>query len=330
MKRLKLLLAGLDRWQRHNPVAGPAYGVIKKYGDDKGGLLVVGLAWYGFTAIYPLLLVLVTIFGFIGQASLGRGIVTTLHQFPVIGDQFNPGAGGNNLHGSVLGLVIGILGLLYGAQGVTQTAQQAMADTWNVPEVQRPGFVPRMARSLVGLIIIGGAFVVSAGLSSYASGSGRGVVVATGVVFWLVIFNVGFYFGAFRVLTPGDVDTRSLLPGAIVGGVGFTALTTVGTALVQHQLKHVDATYGALGSVLGVVAYLALLAKLSVYAAELNAVLGNSLWPRALPTMTPTDADERVLRSLAHEQRRRQDERIGVGFGSGSQSEAGANAGKGP
>lgn len=323
MNYIKKFLGALDRWQRLNRVAGPLYGVVKKYGDDKAGLLVVGLAWYGFTAIYPLLLVVVTIFGFIGEASLGNGVVQTLHKFPVVGQQFNPGKG--NLHGSPLGLAIGLVGLIYGAQGVTQTAQAAMAQIWNVPEVRRPGFLPRLARSLGGLAAIGAAFLICAVLSTYASSNGRGYAVRVGVIVWLLIANVALYFVAFRVLTPDEVETRRLLPGAIVGGGGFTFLTTVGTALVQHQLKHVNATYGAIGSVIGVIVYLGLLAKLSVYAAELNPVLHRHLYPRALPTTEPTDADYQVIYDLTHQQTRREDQRVGVGFGANARQEASAD-----
>src|SRR5579859_5550475 len=159
MGAVKRLVQKVDGWQRRNRLAGPAYAVVRKFSDDQANLLAVSLGWYGFLAIYPLLLVVVTMLGFIGVSSLGTGIVKTLHQFPVIGSDFNPGQGGTNLHGSVLGLVIGVVGLLYGAQGVTQNAEQAMSEVWNIPHVKRPGFGPRLARSLLGLVIIGGAFV---------------------------------------------------------------------------------------------------------------------------------------------------------------------------
>ena len=71
MKAIKRRLVAVDQWQqRHRPFA-IAYAVIRKFGDDDANLLVVALGWYGFTAIYPLLLVVVTIFGYIGVASLG-------------------------------------------------------------------------------------------------------------------------------------------------------------------------------------------------------------------------------------------------------------------
>lgn len=84
---------------------------------------MVALGWYGFVAIYPLLLVVITIFGFIGAASLGHQIISTLHEFPVVGSQFNPKRSTQSLQGSGIGLAIGLIGLIYSAQGVTQTVQ---------------------------------------------------------------------------------------------------------------------------------------------------------------------------------------------------------------
>src|SRR3984957_597267 len=115
-------LAWADRWQRRHRSGAVPYAVVKKFNDDNANLLVVSLAWYGFTAIFPLLLVVVTVLGFIGQQSLGTGILRTLHEFPVIGSSFKP-ASRSALHGSTIGLIIGLIGLVYGAQGVTQTAQ---------------------------------------------------------------------------------------------------------------------------------------------------------------------------------------------------------------
>jgi len=325
MGALKGLFGLLDRWQRAHKVAGTTYGTIKKFGDDNANLYVVSLGWYGFTAIFPLLLLVVTIFGFIGQGSLGNGIVSTLHKFPVVGSNFSL-TGGSHLHGSVLGLAIGVLGLAYGAQGVTQTAQQAMASVWNVPQFQRTGYLPRLGRSFLGLFTIGGAFVINAFASTYATGANESFAIRVPVIAALLVVNVGFYYLSFRVLTPKRIPARPLLPGAVVGAVAFTLLITVGTGLLTHQLKNTSNTYGTFGSVLGVVAFLLLLAKLTMYAAELNPVRERSLYPRALPFGDETDADRRVLYDLAHQERRKEDQSIGVGFGPDSPGEAAADA----
>jgi uncharacterized BrkB/YihY/UPF0761 family membrane protein len=304
-------VAAVDSWQRDHRSAGVAFAVSKKFSDDNANLLVVALGWYGFTAIYPLLLIVVTVFGFVGAASLGTGIVHTLHQFPVIGDQFNPGK--SNFHGSVLGLVIGLVLLLYGAQGVTQTAQQAMGTVWNLPFTEQPKFLPRLGRSLAGLASIGGAFLVNAFLAPIAAGHGIETYVRILLVAAMLAINCGFYLAAFRVLTAADATWRELLPGSTVAALGFTALITVGAGLVQHQLRHSDATYGALGAVIGLVTFLLLVSKLTVYAAELNPVLARHLWPRALPNRSPTRADDEVLRALIQQQQRRLDQNAGVG-----------------
>jgi len=319
-------MGAVDRWQRRTPWAAVPYGVMKKFGDDNANLLVVALAWYGFTAIFPLLLVVVTVFGFIGAGSIGNGIINTLHEFPVIGSSFNP-ANPDALRGSTLGLVVGLIGLVYGAQGVTQTAQQAMATVWNIPQTQRTGFLPRLGRSLAGLITIGGAFIVNAFVTSYATAGTTSSAIRILVLAGLLVINVGLYWVTFTVLTAKVIGPRGLLPGAILGAIAFTALITLGTGLLTHQLKNASTTYGAFGSVIGIVLLLLLLAKLSMYAAELNPVLSRRLYPRALPLGgEPTDADRQVLASLVHAEQRRDDQVIGVGFGEDAADQAASDA----
>jgi uncharacterized BrkB/YihY/UPF0761 family membrane protein len=319
-------IGAVDRWQRRVRLAGVPYAVVKKFGDDNANLVVVALAWYGFTAIFPLLLVMMTIFGFIGARSIGTGIIRTLHEFPVIGTSFNPSNPGA-LHGSTLGLIVGLIGLVYGAQGVTQTAQEAMATVWHIPQTQRTGFLPRLGRSLAGLVTIGGAFIVNAFVTSYATGGTTSYAIRIPVLAGLLIINTALYFATFTLLTAKVIGPRGLLPGAILGAVAFTALITVGTGLMTHQLKDASATYGAFGIVIGIVALLLLLAKLSMYAAELNPVLARRLYPRALPVGgEPTDADRQVLASIAHAEQRRDDEVIGVGFGEDAADQAASDA----
>jgi uncharacterized BrkB/YihY/UPF0761 family membrane protein len=319
-------MGAVDSLQRRKQWLGVPYAVLKKFSNDNANLVVVALAWYGFTAIFPLLLVVVTLLGFIGAQSVGTGVISTLHEFPVIGSSFNP-SNSSALHGSLLGLIIGLIGLVYGAQGVTQTAQEAMAMVWNIPQTQRSGFLPRLGRSLGGLCTIGSAFAINAFVTAYATGGTANYAIRIPVLAGLLVINVGLYFASFTLLTAKVIGPRGLLPGAIAGAVAFTALITVGTGLITHQLKNASATYGAFGTVIGIVTFLLLLAKLSMYAAELNPVLARRLYPRALPLGgEPTDADRQVLASLVHAEQRRDDQVIGVGFGENAVDEAASDA----
>src|SRR6185437_3413354 len=168
---------------------------------------------------------------------------------------FNP-ASGSALHGSTFGLIIGLIGLLYGAHGVTQTAQLAMATVWNIPQEQRTGFLPRLGRSLAGLFSIGAAFVVNAFVTSYVTGGTTSYAIRIPVLAGLLVINTVLYFVSFTVLTAKVIGPRGLLPGAIAGAVAFTVLITIGTGLITHQLKNTSATYGAFGTVIGIVTFL--------------------------------------------------------------------------
>ena len=64
-----------------------------------------------------------------------------------------------------------------------------------------------------------------------------------------------------------------------------------------------------------------------VQAAELNPVLARRLYPRALPLGgPPTEADLHVLATLVHEEKRADDQVIGVGFGANAAEQAAAEA----
>jgi uncharacterized BrkB/YihY/UPF0761 family membrane protein len=276
------LVQTFDDWQQRNAVAGPGVGVFRKFRDDDGNALAVALAWYGFVAISPLLLLVVTVFGFIGADSLGNKVVSTLQQFPVIGSGFTTGEGASSLHGSGLGLFVGAIGLLYGAMGVTRTGQRTMARVWGVPVDRQAGIGGKLARGFAALLVIGIAFLVTAFAAGVVTATGRDLAERVVMVVALLVANAGFYLLSFMILTPPDTTGwRPLVPGAVIAGSGFTLLTTLGTGLVQHQLKHTSDTYGAFASVIGIVTYLLLLATLTVYSAELNVVLDRRLWPRS-------------------------------------------------
>jgi uncharacterized BrkB/YihY/UPF0761 family membrane protein len=319
------LLAPIDRFQRERTVLGVTYATLKKFSDDRTNQYVIAMGWYGFIAIYPAILAAVTILGLIGAESLGKSLVTTLHSFPVIGSEFNPERESSSLHGSPVALVVGLLGLIYGAQGATLSAQGAMAQVWNLPALELPRLPVRLLRSLLGLITIAACFVANAPLAALATGSSAAPWAEALLIVAMIVINGVFYWIAFVVLTPGRARPRQLVPGAVLGSAAFTLLITLAVGLIQHQLRHSTETYGQFGVVIGLVGFLFLLAKLSLYGAELNSVLAGHLWPRALAGGDPTSADDQVLRDIAQQALRRKDQRIRVTFGDGSRdpSEAG-------
>ena len=77
MEQLKRLVQAVDDvQQRHRWLAFPV-AVVKKYGEDQAGQRAALLAYYGFFSLFPLLLVAVTVIGFVlqGHADLGQRVV---------------------------------------------------------------------------------------------------------------------------------------------------------------------------------------------------------------------------------------------------------------
>ena len=262
-----------DSVQERHARVGFVVAVVKKYSSDRGSELAALVTYYGFLSIFPLLLVTVTVLGIVlnGHASLRHDLLdSALADFPIIGAQLRRNIHG--LDGSGLALAIGLLGSIWGSLGVAQAAQRAMAQIWDVPEKERPGFVKRILRSLELFAVIGAALVattVGTGLATLGDRFGAsmilGVVLALGISFGLFLFS-------FRILTPVRIPLRDFVPGAVVGAVGWTILQGAGSYLVGHQLRHAGELYGFFGVVLGLLWWLFLASQLTLLAAEVNVV----------------------------------------------------------
>jgi YihY family inner membrane protein len=315
MKVVDGVVGRVDEWQRRHRVPAFVVGVVKKYGDDRGGHLAALVTYYGFLSLFPLLLVLVTVLGFLlhDNPSLRHDLLdSALADFPIIGQQLRKNVGA--LDGNGLGLAIGLLGLVWGSLGVAQAAQHAMAQVWNISVPRRPSFLPRLARSLLILGVLAVAIGVTTGLAALATLVPSSIVITVVSTGLLVVINVALYWLAFRVLTPKDVAARDLWPGAIVGGVAWTALQALGGWLVARQLRHTSELYGTFGVVLGLLFFLYLASQIMVYAAEVNVVWARHLYPRSLKAPPLTEADERVFADIAETEARSPEETVDVDF----------------
>ena len=102
------------------------------------------------------------------------------------------------------------------------------------------------------------------------------------MVFWV----------AFQVLTAERQAWKALLPGAVLGGAAYFALQLVGSVYLKRVVAGAS-VYGAFAVVIGLLAWLFLLAQITMYASELNVVLHRRLWPRSLRSDHLRDADRR-------------------------------------
>ena len=316
MNPVEKAIRKIDATQRRFTPTAFVFGVIKKYGDDNGGVLVSNLAYSAFISLFPLLLVLVTILGLVvaGHPSIRTDVLNAVaDQVPLLG----PTLTGNVQtlqRSSTIGLIVGLIVLIYGCTGLAQAGLFTMGQVWNLPGPARPGYLQRLGRSVLFLALLGAGVIVTTGLSSlttYLPFRGFGLDVLIAVV--TAAFGIGMYLGAFRVLTPKGVPARNLLPGAITGGTLWTVLQLLGAFLLHHFL-HSDSAYGIFATVLGLLAWIYLAVEITVYSAEINVVLVRRLWPRAIVQPPLTEADRASMALQALQNQRRPEQHIHVTF----------------
>jgi len=315
MNVVERVIRHVDAWQqRHRPTAF-LYGVTKKYGDDNGGVLVANLAFSGFISLFPLLLVLMTILGLIASAdpTVKTDVVNAVSgQVPLIGHTLT-GNVQQLQRNSVIGLIVGLVALIWGATGLAQAGLFTMEQVWNLPGPDRPGYLQRLGRAMAFLGMLGIAVIVTTLLASLNTYGHNSAWLVLGAEIVAGAANVCMYTAAFRILTPKRVLARQLLPGAAVGGILYTVLQVLGTFLVHH-FAHSDSAYGVFATVLGLIAWIFLAVKITVYAAEINVVLARELWPRSILQPPLTEADRRSMTLQALQNQRRQEQRVEVTF----------------
>jgi membrane protein len=314
-----------DSYQQRHRFAGFPLAVVYKFADDQGGYLAALITYYGFLSLFPLLLLAVTILGFVlhGDPEMQQKVLgSALRQFPIIGAQLRDNV--QSLRGSGLGLAVGILVSVYGGLGVAQATQAALNRVWGVPRNVRPNPLISRARSLAVLLLVGAAVIVTTMLSGLgASAQEYGADLGAGMRILATMLsaaaNVTLFVLAFRLLTAREVPTRDMLPGAVLAAAGWQVLQTVGAYYVAHELKGSTSVYGTFGLVLGLIAWIYLEAVIVVLAAEINVVRVRHLWPRAL--LTPftdrvrlTSADKRAYTSYAGSERHKGFEQVDVSF----------------
>jgi membrane protein len=319
--------SSIDRTQRRVPILGVPLAVIYKYFDDQGNYLAAVLTFYAFLAIFPLLLLATSTLGFVlqGYPELEKQVLNSaLAQLPIIGSEIGKTGG---LRGSTGGIVFGALGALYGAVGLGLSLQNVQATAWAVPRNSRPHPVLTRVTSLFLLATAGsmilGVFVLSAVLTETEL---VGSIKDDQWFKWLVRLVTVLILGTvmtilLRIAAAKAIshDIARAAPGGFTIAVLWQFLQWLGTwyvARVTHATSEMTQTFGI---VLGLFGLLYIGAIMGVLGIEVNVVLAEKLWPRAL--LTPftdqvdlTEADRKAYAMYATSQRHKGFQTVAVRF----------------
>jgi membrane protein len=266
------------------------YAVVKKFGEDSSSNLAVIITYYLFFSIFPLLLALASIVGFVlhGHTRWQDKINNSaIHEFPLI-------HGPLPAHGSVVIVVVGTLLALYSGLGVAKAAQNAWDTVYCVPHDKRPNFLRHNLRAL-RLVVVGGVglivttIVASTAASAGAVGLHLGhalTVVGVGVT---LVLNSLLFALIFRWLTVREVRFRDMLPGAVLSAVVLEILQVLASVFIAHKLKGAKETYGSFGTVIVLLSWFYLQSQVLLLAAQVNVVRQDHLWPRSLAEQSLAD-----------------------------------------
>ena len=311
----------LDRYQRRHHWAAFPLAVAYKYFDDYGSFLAALIAYYAFLSIFPLLLLLSTVLGFFlaNDPHLQRQVLdSALSQFPVVGEQLSDP---RHIGGGPLGLVIGIVGSLYGGLGVAQATQYAMNTVWSVPRNVRPNPFSARGRSMLMLATGGIALLATTALSALFGGGGGslGTFLRIIVLAISVVLNTAAFVLLFRLATGRVLSTREVAWGAVTAALVWQLLQAFGVVYVNHVVRNASAVNGVFAIVLGLLAFLYVTAVVVVVCAEVNVVHVKGLHPRALLTpftdnVSLTRGDRRAYSTQAEAQQMKGFQDVDVSF----------------
>ncbi|HVW81718.1 MAG TPA: YihY/virulence factor BrkB family protein [Mycobacteriales bacterium] len=284
MVDLSGLKARVDAYQRERPWLAFPVAVLLKFGEDNSGNLAVIITYYAFFSVFPLLLALSSVLGFVlaghpgWQSSIEQ---SALKNLPLIKGSPLPH------HGSVYVAVLGFVLALYSGLAVAKAAQQAWDTVYGVARDERLGFLAKNLRALQ-LVVFGGLGLVAttAVAGAVTSGSAVGISVGWGLTILGVavsaLLNTALMVLVFRWLPTPKHGAREVLPGAAIVALSLAILQAVASALISHKLQHASATYGSFGTVIVLLSWFYLQAQIMLVGAQVNVVKRDHSWPRSL------------------------------------------------
>ncbi|HSN85991.1 MAG TPA: YihY/virulence factor BrkB family protein [Thermoanaerobaculia bacterium] len=267
------------------------FGMLKEsfqeWKDDDALSLGAALAYYTIFSLAPMLLIAISVAGLVfgREAAQGelvgqiRGLVGQQGAEAIQTMVANAGKQGS---GGVLGTIIGIVTILFGATGVFAQLQSSLNKIWNVEAKPGKGIWSFLRNRILsfGMVLgIGFLLLVSlavsaavAALDTYVTGLFPAAEVVIGIItaaFGLAVITVLFAM-IFRFLPDVKIAWKDVWTGAAVTSVLFL----IGKVLIGLYLGNtsVASTYGAAGSLVILLLWIYYSTQILFFGAEITQV----------------------------------------------------------
>jgi membrane protein len=223
---------------------------VQHYGKVNGNAQAGAVTYFGFLSFFP---ILALAFFVVGQVSIVYA--DAREDLVQVIDTFLPGIVGDGegeipletfeQNAATIGL-IGLVGLLYAGLGWLSAMRDALEVVFETPKREQPNFVVGKLRDLVSLTVIGVVLLFSVALSGLIAGFSQDVLdlvglentPVTAVLLWLVAHGLGIaattflFLAMYKLLADPHLPKRSMLYGAILGGIGFEILKSLSVFLI--------------------------------------------------------------------------------------------------
>jgi YihY family inner membrane protein len=262
------------RVRRRSVVVDRAARTAEAYSRHRTGRNAALTAYYGFLSVFPMVLVLTTILGFVLQRwpTLQERIIdSTMGNIPIIGPTI--GTDPSALRGNTGVLVIGLVLALWSSMRAFVALQTGLDDVYELGPRQRANFALHRLQALGGIAVIGLAQVLSAGINAVAALVSVSWMNQVLLLLGSMAINTAVLVYTYRYICSATPPWGEVLPGAFVGGLAFSLLQLVGTQVVARAIANASPIYGTFASVIALTWWLGLHSTIALGGAEMNRVL---------------------------------------------------------
>jgi membrane protein len=229
---------------------------LLRYDEAQGGRLAAAIAYYGFFAIFALLLIGYSLFGLVLKNNIELlGIVSDFleRNLPFLDLQQILNSG------KTVGIV-GIVGLTFTGIGWVEAIRSSQRLIWRLNE--QPGYFG--VRQAVDLMVLVGILLLLAAsqlavyglekLLDYLANGQMGLLLSAASLILTIAINMVLAAALLAAVPRLRMTMRRLLPPVLQVGIGITLLNTVGKTFVG--LIQANPAYGLVASAVGVLVYL--------------------------------------------------------------------------
>lgn len=264
---------------------------VHRYQSQRGDRLAGAVTYFAFLSFFPVIALAFALVVTVRMDALQTLIDAINQQLPGLARQ---------LHIDTLSSartsagIIGLLGLLYAGLGALDAMRDALNEICVNCEPPMNWFVGKL-RDIVALLLIGLTVVVSAlvgGFTVQATGTILGWLgLADSVAATALVRTAGVLIGVaadmlvFLVvlawLAKLDKPFTIILKGALLGAVGLGVLKQLAALLLSHTLR--NPIYGAFAVIVGLLIWINLAARLTLYVAAWTATADGTPPPEPSP-----------------------------------------------